>query len=282
MELIKTFEGNNVEIIELNGQILFNARDVGKCLGMTGSAIRNHVSMMNSNQVVKVKNSDVRNQDIRKLNNAGENFFTESGVYKVTFRSTKPNAEKFTDWVTDEVLPSIRKTGIYAMKETVDKLLNDPDFAIQLFTKIKEEQAANEALKKQNAQQNAQILVMKPKADYCDIILKCPGTVRTTDIAQDYGVSAQVFNRFLHKLGIQYKRGNHWNLSSLYAGYGYAKVESIVEHDKNGAPFDVQHMYWTQSGRRFLYEFLKEHGFLPICEGGNKKDIIDYIKKEKP
>ena len=77
---------------------------------------------MNKKQVIKVKNSDVGLTDFRKLNNAGENFLTESGVYKLVFKSRKPDAEKFTDWVTDEVLPTLRKTGYYEVpKKKEDK-----------------------------------------------------------------------------------------------------------------------------------------------------------------
>ena len=68
---------------------------------------------MNNKQVVKLKNLDVKDVPIRKLNNAGENFLTGSGVYKLIFKSDKKEAEKFQDWVTDEVLPEIRKTGGY-------------------------------------------------------------------------------------------------------------------------------------------------------------------------
>ncbi len=105
------FEEHEVEVFELDGQVLFNPKHVAECLEIAdvNSSIRN----FNNKQVIKVKNSDVHNLHIRKLNNAGENFLTESGVYKLVFRSNKPNAEAFTDWVTDEVLPTIRKTGGY-------------------------------------------------------------------------------------------------------------------------------------------------------------------------
>ena len=76
------------------------------------SSIRN----FNDKQVIKVKNSDVHTMHFRKLNNAGENFLIESGVYKLVFKSRKPNAEAFTDWIADEVLPEIRKTGRYNTK----------------------------------------------------------------------------------------------------------------------------------------------------------------------
>ena len=105
------FEGHNVEVFEWEGKVLFNPKHVAECLEIkdVNSSIRN----FNEKQVIKLTNSDVHDMHIRKLNNAGENFLTESGVYKLIFKSHKKEAEKFQDWVTDEVLPTIRKTGGY-------------------------------------------------------------------------------------------------------------------------------------------------------------------------
>lgn len=123
MQELMIFEGHEVEVFELGGQALFNPYHVGECLELGDSAVRMAVAKMNKKQVVKVKNSDVKDIDIRKLNNAGENFLTESGVYKLVFKSHKPNAEAFTDWIADEVLPTLRKTGTYEMpkKEKQEK-----------------------------------------------------------------------------------------------------------------------------------------------------------------
>ena len=126
MNNIMIFENKKVEVFELNGQVLFNPYHCGECLELADSSIRDVVRKMNDKQVVKLKNSDVVNSNIRKLNNAGENFLTESGVYKLIFKSKKKEAERFQDWVTDEVLPSIRKTGSYTMLENrVEILIND-------------------------------------------------------------------------------------------------------------------------------------------------------------
>ncbi len=126
MNNIMIFENKQVEVFELNGQVLFNPKHVAYCLGISdvNSAIRN----FNNKQVIKLKNSDmhskhiqnsnVGNIDFRKLNNAGENFLTESGVYKLIFKSRKEEAERFQDWVTDEVLPTLRKTGTYSIQQT--------------------------------------------------------------------------------------------------------------------------------------------------------------------
>lgn len=147
------FEGHKVEVLEVEGRVLFNPYHVGECLGLSDSAVRMAISKMTEAQVIKLKNSDVnktdsrensklQNMHFRKLNNAGENFLTESGVYKLVFKSHKPNAEAFTDWIADEVLPAIRKHGIYATDNVIDNILNNPDFGIELLTRLKSERAA--------------------------------------------------------------------------------------------------------------------------------------------
>ena len=105
------FEGHPVEVLKLNGIVLFNPKDVAEILEIKN--VNDNLRRMTSRQVIKLKNSDIGNTDFRKLNNAGESFLTESGVYKLIFKSRKPAAERFSDWVTDVVLPSIRKTGGY-------------------------------------------------------------------------------------------------------------------------------------------------------------------------
>ena len=69
MNELMIFEGNNVEVFNWNDKVLFNPRDVGKCLELTDSAIRMAISKMNKNQVIKLTNSDVKDIDFRKLNN---------------------------------------------------------------------------------------------------------------------------------------------------------------------------------------------------------------------
>lgn len=119
MNNIVFFEGHEVEVLNLNGQVLFNPYHVGKCLDIIDvkSSIRN----FSDKQVVKVTNSKVHSIHFRKLHNTGEKFLTSSGVYKLAFKSRKPNAEEFTDWIADEVLPSIEENGYYVSTEKDDK-----------------------------------------------------------------------------------------------------------------------------------------------------------------
>ena len=137
MKNLMTFENKPVEVFEWNGQVLFNPYDCGDCLGLEKSSIRNYLAEMNEKQSIVLTNSKVLNTDIRKLANRGEKFLTESGVYKLIFKSKKKEAEKFQDWVTDDVLPSIRKHGAYMTENTLEKALTSPDFLIQLATNLK-------------------------------------------------------------------------------------------------------------------------------------------------
>ena len=118
------FENKEVEVFEFEGKVLFNPKHVGECLELTDSAVRMAMSKMNEKQVINLNNSNVKDIDVRKLANRGENFLTESGVYKLIFKSDKKEAEKFQDWVTDEVLSNIRKTGGYI---TTTNTMSDED-----------------------------------------------------------------------------------------------------------------------------------------------------------
>lgn len=120
MNNLMIFEGHEVEVLEVEGQVLFNAKHVAEILDIKN--VNDNISRMNEKQVVKLTNSNVGKTDFRKLHNTGENFLTESGVYKLVFKSHKPNAEAFTDWIADEVLPSIRKHGGYI--NNADLLVN--------------------------------------------------------------------------------------------------------------------------------------------------------------
>ena len=127
MKDLMIFEGNQVEVFEYNGEVLFNPKDVAKCLDIKN--VNDNISRMNKNQVRKLTNKDISKvgySDFRKLHNTGENFLTEAGVYKLIFKSHKEAAERFQDWVTDEVLPSIRNTGTYSTK---DKYISEIDIA---------------------------------------------------------------------------------------------------------------------------------------------------------
>ena len=231
MNNLMIFEGHEVEAFELKGQVLFNPYHVGECLELNGDAVRKAMSRMNEKQVLKITNSDVTNNHIRKLNNAGENFLTESGVYKLVFKSRKPNAERFTDWVTDEVLPSIRKHGMYA----VDDLINDPDLAIKAFMALKEEKTRNKMLQADNER-------MRPKEIFADAVATSQTSILIGDLAKllkQNGVETgqKRFFEWLRENGYLIKRkGADWNMPTQKAmERGLFEVKESAVNNPDGS-----------------------------------------------
>ena len=107
---------------------------------------------------------------------------------------------------------------------------------------------------------------LKPKADYTDTILQNKELVTITQIAKDYGMSGQAMNKLLHELGVQYKQSGQWLLYSEHHGKGYTHSETFSFEKKDGTKGVVMNTKWTQKGRLFLYDLLKENGHLPTIE----------------
>lgn len=107
---------------------------------------------------------------------------------------------------------------------------------------------------------------LKPKADYYDEILKNPGLVTITQIAKDYGMSGKKMNDILHDIGIQYKQSGQWLLYSKYHCMGYTHSETVDIVRSDGRPDVKMNTKWSQKGRIFLYDKLKESGILPVIE----------------
>lgn len=208
-----------------------------------------------------------------KLGNTKAIYVNESNLYKCIFQSRTDRAEMFQDWVTSEVLPSIRKMGGYIIANTEDTeaeilaraVLVAHDTLKRREKRIVQLETDNRVLAAVNHEQAEAISEMTPKANYCDIILASPATVLVTEIAQDYGMSACKFNKILNTMGIQRKVGRSWILFAKYLSEGY--VQSYTEPNKNsrfGGTFT--YTKWTQKGRLFLYNKLKSHGIIPLIE----------------
>ncbi|MCC4347672.1 phage regulatory protein/antirepressor Ant [Limosilactobacillus reuteri] len=102
-----------------------------------------------------------------------------------------------------------------------------------------------------------------PKGQYFDSQMRNPGTMTVAEIAKDYGMTATKLNRLLHEFGVQFKQGKHWVLYHKYDGKGYTQYEAFAYNDNKGVHNNLK---WTQRGRKFIYDTLKEHGILPVLE----------------
>lgn len=191
-------------------------------------------------------------------------FITEPQFYKLAIKANNQVAEKFQNWVTSEVLPSIRKHGAYMTDEKIEEVLLNPDTIIKLATELKTERE-----RRSIAEQRVNELT--PKASYYDLVLNNKSLVTITQIAKDYGMSGQAMNHKLHDLGIIYKQGDTWLLYSKYQRTGWTHSETIMVTKTDGTQKAVMHTKWTQKGRLGLYELLKRHGILPLIETADEK-----------
>ncbi len=202
-----------------------------------------------------------------------EDFIPENIFYRLAMKAKNEAAEKFQALVADEIIPSIRKHGAYLTRGILEKALASPDFLIELATRLKEEQEKNQrlqqeqkALEQEAIAMNQTIAKLQPKANYVDMILKNHSTVLTTQIAQDYGMSARAFNKKLSELHIQHKVGRQWILYAEYQGKGYVHSKTIEIVRSNGQSDVTMQTEWTQKGRLFLYEKLKQYHIYPMIE----------------
>lgn len=253
MNNLQIFEFNQLEIRTLikDNQPWFVGKDVAIVLGYsnTRDALQKHVD---------VEDKDVANRDTLGGNQSLV-IINESGLYSLILKSQLPGAKQFKRWVTSEVLPSIRKQGAYLTEDVIAKTIQDPNYILKII------QAFSDA--KQELKISHQIIgELKPKVDYLDLILKGKELVTITQIAKDYGMSAVKFNVILHNHRIQYLMNGQWLLYSEYHSKGYTSSISVPITRTDGRREVSMHTKWTQKGRMFLYNFLKEKGILPMIE----------------
>lgn len=194
LQIFQNAEFGSVRTATIDGEPYFVGKDVATILGY--SNLRDAIS----------KHVDDEDKGVAKCDTLGGRqeilFINESGLYSLILRSQLPAAKRFKRWVTSEVLPAIRRHGMYATEE----LIANPDLAIAAFQALKAEREKRQALEEAVAVQAQQIAELKPKATYYDVVLKCKDAVNISVIAKDYGWSAQRMNEYLHKKGVQYKQ----------------------------------------------------------------------------
>jgi len=263
IQVFQNQEFGELRTIVKEGEPWFAAVDVCKALEIGNSRMATDRLDADEKDDVSLTDAIGRNQDT--------SIVSESGLYSLVLGSRKPQAHAFKRWVTHDVIPSIRKHGAYMTPETIEKALLNPDTIIQLATKLKEEQAKSRALEVTSQQQKQIIAEMEPKASYYDKVLASPDPVLASVIAKDYGKSGMWLNKRLHDFGIQYKLDGTWLLYQKYAEQGYTKSYTHTYSDRLGMTHSTILTCWTQKGRLFIYDLLKERGILPLMEQDERK-----------
>lgn len=167
-------EFGSIRVIDIDGQPWLVGRDVAAALGYN-EPHKAITRLVDEDDGMKhpIIDSMGRTQSAHLIN--------ESGLYALILSSKLASAKKFKRWVTSEVLPSIRKHGAYITGEVLEDVLGDPELALELFRKLRDEQGRSSALQER-------VEELAPKARYCDTILRCKNAVPITLIAKDSGL----------------------------------------------------------------------------------------------
>ncbi len=216
IQIFQNEQFGNLRVIDKDTQPWFVANDVSEILG--------YRSAYDMTRILEDYEKDTH--PVRTPGGVQQvTIISESGLYYCIMRSNKETAKEFRKWVTTDVLPSIRKYGLYMTDNLLEKTLKDPNFLITILTKYKEEKEKNEMLLHQGKLYTA------------------------TEIAKELGFrSAQELNEDLRKRGIQYKVNNTWVLTADYAEKGYTSIkQDVLENGKV-----IYDRKWTGLGREFL------------------------------
>lgn len=227
IQIFNNEQFGQVRVITKDGEPWFVGKDIAEVLGYSNSrdALITHVDEEDRNTVAI---SD------GKRGNPNQTIINESGLYSLILGSKLPSAKKFKKWVTSDVLPSIRKHGMYA----TDELINNPDLLIAAATKIKEERQARLEAEKQR-----------------DKLIHQNKLYTTSEIAKELGLkSATKLNGLLAEKKIQYKQNKTWLLYSKYADCGYVSIKQDIL-DSGHIIYDRK---WTGKGRDFILNLFKE------------------------
>lgn len=197
---IFTFNSNEVKTTLINNEPYFNLKDICDILEIKN--ISDCKGRLNKKGVVTA--DTLTNGGIQK-----SNFINESNLYKVIFQSRKPQAEAFTDWVTSEVLPSIRKHGAYATSETIESIISNPDNGIKLLQALKAEQDKNKALEVENTE-------LKPKALFADAVASSKNSILIGELAKiikakGYDIGQNKLFTWMRENGYLMKTGEAYN-----------------------------------------------------------------------
>ena len=248
LQIFENGEFGTLEVLMIDDKPYFSAVECAAVLGYSNprDAVLRHCRSV-------VKRDTPHPQNPQKIMRRG--FIPEGDLYRLIIRSKLPAAARFEAWVMDEVLPTIRKHGAYLTDAILEDAIKSQEYAFELLQRLQAEKNKTDALL-------GQVQTLSSKAQYCDRVLMSGGVVPVSIIAKDYGMTAMAFNRLLHHLGIQFKLGGAWLLYSRYQNKGYTKSQTFC----TPKGVDAVHTYWTQKGRRFLYDTLRACGIYLLTD----------------
>ena len=228
LQIFNSEEFGVVRTVTIENEAWFVGKDVATALGYSNAskAVSTHVG--EEDRILKVLEADSQNGNVVKTQTA---LINESGLYALIFGSKLESAKRFKHWVTSEVLPAIRKHGVYA----VDELLSNPEMAIKAFTALKEEREKNKALEADNQR-------MKPKEIFADAVSTSHTSILIGDLAKllkQNGVETgqkRLFEWLRENSYLIKRKGADWNMPTQKAmELGLFEVKESTVNNPDGS-----------------------------------------------
>ena len=255
----------NVRVVMKEGKPYFVGKDVALCLGYanTVDALKCHCKGIAYSTILT--NGGTQNMIV----------ISESDLYRLVFGSELPSAIEFQDWVCEEVLPSIREKGYYSIAPVQDKRASLLMSIIDAPDDVTRALAVKNYTDHVTAPLKAEIEELRPKSDYCDLVLTAENTFSASEVAAQLGIrSATALNKFLvsvefikavYKKQFDKKTGKykkviaHYLLRADYVDKGLGDVVNVTSKSKDGSKtYSNLQLRYTTKGVKFIYELIKE------------------------
>lgn len=255
MNELKLFQSpifGQVRTVVMNGQVMFAATDVAKCLGYANpqKAIRNHCKSIGVNEMDTPTNGGI--QKVR--------FITKGNVVRLVASSELPQAEQVESWIFDEVIPTVLETGGYISTTTNDtpEEIMARALTIAQATLAKREERLKQ-LEAETEQQQATIELQDkeikeaaPKVNYYNNHLQSVNTLTSTQIAKQIGMDAEKLHKKLKETNVIYRQSGQWLLHSPYSTWGLHSTRTQTYTRSDGSIGTNVYTVWTERGRRFI------------------------------
>lgn len=256
IEVFSKEEFGSIRAIQDEGISYVNLRDIMKILSI--SNISKLMKRLDSDGIVAVNDGDTNT----------EYYVNEPNFYLCVIRSDKPEAKRFQDWVVKDVIPSIRKTGMYMGTELAKKILDDPRLLSEIFMNFAKEK---ELLEKK-------IEEAKPKVEYFDDVLSSRGRMIPTEVAKSFGLGPKDLLKLLISVGVLRRVRNHVDFTCKYENKGYGSVYDVeCGTDFNGNPTFYKQFKFSEKGKSAIHKALKKAGVI-ISPDDSKTVRVDKNK----
>ena len=241
IQIFKNQELGEIRVLDINGEPWFVGKDVAEILGYAKArnAIANHI-----------EDEDKKYAPIQGILGGTQNMtiINESGLYSLILSSKLPSSKKFKRWITNDVLPSIRKHGMYMTDSLLEKVIKEPQIIITMAKQLVEQERIA------NLYKNKLIMTL-PKAEYFDQFVSALDCTNIRDTGKELGVSQNDFIKFLLEKGFLYRNAK----GNLRPYELYCKKEYFILKDLYICKGEmIQQTLITCKGKNYFMKLIKK------------------------